>query len=377
MKKFLKYGVIVLMIAVPLLSFAAEFKVGEQISTGKDEKVVNDLYMAGGSVMSAGFVAGDLVMAGGNIVVNGDVTADLIAGGGNVSILSDVGDDVRAGGGIVILSGKVGGDAMIGGGQIFVSGAGVEGDVAITGGNVNLNAPVAGDLFVVAGGNVFINAPIGGDVKIEAKKITLGSNAVISGNLIYESKAEIIKEEGAVIQGTVDFRPMARDIVSIKLFIASIFSAVLLWKFITLLVCALIIGLVLKRFNKEIIALAIKRPLYEFGMGVVIMITVPIVSILLFMTLVGIPFGVLGLLGFVIMMIFTWILTPIILGSVVYHYFSKKELEVSWKTILLGVFLFAILGVIPFLGWLLQMLLVFTTLGSLFAFKMQILKEWR
>jgi acetyltransferase-like isoleucine patch superfamily enzyme len=376
MKNFLKYGVIVLMLVLPIVSFSAEFKGGEQLSIGKGEKIEDDVYAFGGSVMSAGEIDGDLVMAGGNIVISGDVLSDLIVGGGNVNILSNIGDDVRVGGGTVILSGEVKGDAMIGGGQIFISGLGVGGDMAIAGGNVSIDAPVAGNLFV-AGGNVYINAPIGGDVKIEAEKITLGSNAVISGNLTYKSKTEIIKEEGAVINGTIDFKLMERGKGSSKIPVAAIFSAVLLWKFLTLLACALVIGLLLRRFHRDLAGIVTDSPWGQMGKGLVTLIVLPFVSILLFMTLVGIPFGIIGLLGFAIMMIFAWILTPIIVGSIVYRYFSKREVEVSWKTILLGVFLYSLLGLVPVLGWLIQALLMFITLGSIVNLKFRILKEWR
>ncbi|MFZ3012026.1 MAG: hypothetical protein WA060_03485 [Minisyncoccia bacterium] len=375
MKNFLKYGVFVLMLVLPIVSFSAEFKGGEQLSIGKSEKITDDVYAFGGSVMSAGEVDGDLVLAGGNIVVSGDVLADLIVGGGNVNILSNIGDDVRAGGGTVILAGGVKGDALLGGGQVTVSGLGIGGDMAIAGGVVNLDAPVAGDLFI-AGGNVYINAPIGGDVKIEAEKITLGSNAVISGNLTYKAKEEIIKEDGATVLGTVDFKLMERRGVSPKIFFA-VFSAVLLWKFLTLLACALVIGLLLRRFHRDLAGIVTDSPWGQMGKGLVTLIVLPFASILLLMTLVGIPFGIIGLLGFAIMMIFAWILTPIIVGSIVYRYFSKREVEVSWKTILLGVFLFTLLGLVPFVGCFAQTLLLFITLGSVVTLKFRILKEWR
>lgn len=375
MKKNLKYAVIALMLVIPALSLAAEFRAGNNPSIGKEEKITNDVYMAGGSVVSAGNINGDLIIGGGNIVISGDVGADIIAGGGNVNILSNVGDDVRAGGGTIVVAGKVGGDLMAGGGQVTISGSGVGGDMVVGGGNVRIDAPVAGNLFA-AGGDVYINAPIKGNVKIEAEKITLGKNTVIYGNLTYKSNEEMTKETGAVVKGTVDFELRKNKTVSPKVF-AAIFSAFLLWKFFALLACALVIGLILRRYSKEIVAFATRRPLLELGRGIIVMIVVPIASILLFVTLVGIPFGIMGLLGFIIMMLFTWIVTPIIIGSVVYRYFSKGELEVSWKTILLGVFLYTLLGLVPLIGFLAQMLLMLLTLGSIFALKLQIIREWR
>ncbi len=376
MKKFFKYGVFVLMFVLPMVSFSAEFKGGDQVSTAKGEDVLDDVYMAGASVMSAGNIMGDLITAGGNIIINGDIEEDLMVGGGNVNILSNIGDDVRAGGGTVILSGGVKGDALIGGGQVTISGSGIGGDLVVAGGVVNIDAPVAGDAFI-AGGNIYINSVIKGNVKIEAEKITLGSNAVITGNLTYKAKEEITKEEGATVVGAVDFKLMERrGEVSPKMFLA-LFSAMLLWKFLTLLVCALVVGLLLRRFHRDLVGIVTDGPWSQMGKGLVTLIVLPFASILLFMTLVGIPFGIMGLFGFVIMMIFAWIITPIILGSIVYRYFSKRDFEISWKTILLGVFLFALLGIVPVIGNLAQVLLMFITLGSVVTLKKRIIKEWR
>lgn len=375
MKKFFKYGLFVLVLVLPMVSFSAEFKAGDQVSTGKSESIVDDVYMAGSSVMSAGNIVGDLITAGGNIIISGNIEQDLMVGGANVNILSNIGDDVRAFGGTVILSGEVKGDVLLGGGQITVSGAGIGGDIAVAGGVVNIDAPVAGDAFI-AGGNIYINSSIEGDVKIEAEKITLGSNTVISGNLTYKAKEEIIKEVGATVLGTVDFKLMEKRGGSSNMFWA-VFSAMVLWKFLTLLACALVVGLLLRRFNRDLAGIATDSPWGQMGKGLVTLIILPFVSLFLFVTLVGIPFGIIGLLGFVIMMIFAWILTPIIVGSIVYSYFSKRDWEVSWKTILLGVFLFTLLGLVPFLGSFVQMLLMFIVLGSVVTLKFRILKEWR
>ncbi len=375
MKKFFKYFVFVLVFAIPVVSFALDFREGDQPSVKPNEKLTNDVYIGGGSVNSAGSIAGDLVAGGGNIVVSGDVSGDVIALGGTVSILSNVGDDVRAGGGTIIVAGKIGGDALLGGGQVNLGGAGVGGDAAIGGGNVTINAPIAGKLYI-GGGNVYINAPIGGDVKIEADKVTLGSAAVISGNLTYRAKAELTQETGATIKGVISFKPKAERRVSPAVF-AAVFSALLIWKFFALLACALVVGMIFRRYCREMIALATERPFFEFGKGIMTLILIPIVSIFLFVTLVGIPFGVLGLIAFVALLLFSWITAPIILGSVAYKYFSKKELEVSWKTILLGVVLYSILGMIPFIGWLLKTFLVFLALGSIVTLKLRIVKDWR
>ncbi len=375
MKNFFRYVLIVYLISIPVVSFAAEFRTGDQVSIKQNEKIINDVYIAGSSVTSSGVIEGDLIVAGGNVVVGGDVTGDVISGGGNVSIFSNIGDDVRVGGGTVIIQGKVVGDVMLGGGQINISGEGVGGDVAVGGGDVSINAPIAGDLYV-GGGNVYINAPVGGNVKIEAEKVTLGSGAVISGSLTYKAKKELTQETGAVVVGRVSFEEMKAE-KEAKIALAAIFSVAIVWKFLTLLVCALIVGLLLRRYSKEIVSIATKQPLYELGRGLVVIFVMPVVAALLMATLIGIPFGILGLIGFVALIILAWITAPIILGAVVYKYFSKRELEISWKTILLGVFLFSIIELVPLVGSLANTFLVLIALGASVMLKLKVLKEWR
>ncbi|MFA6304376.1 MAG: hypothetical protein WCV73_02380 [Patescibacteria group bacterium] len=375
MKNLFKLAVFSLILAMPIISLAAEFRAGDTPSIGRDEAITNDVYMGGGNVTSAGSISGDLITGGGNIVISGDVGADIIVAGNNISILSNIGDDVRAVGNTVIITGHVEGDLLAGGGQIVVSGVGVGGDVVIGGGNIRLDAPVSGNL-LIGGGTVYINSAIGGNVKIDAEKITFGKNAVISGNVTYKSIKEMVKEDGVTIKGSVDFKLREKKTVSHQALLG-IFSAFMLWKFLALLACSLVIGLSFKRYSKEIVALAVKKPWLELGRGLIVMIVTPIISIMLLFTLVGIPFGILGLLAYVIMMMFAWMIAPIILGSVVYGYFAKKEFIVSWKTILLGTLIFVLLGLVPFIGCFAQALLMFITLGAIIALKLHVIKDWR
>lgn len=375
MKKATYYlGITALLLALPLVSLASEFRVGDQPTVKTEEKIVNNLYMAGGSVKSSGTVEGDLIAAGGNLIITGNIGGDILAAGGDINILSNAGGDIRAGGGNISIMGKVGGDVVLGGGQINIDGPGVSGDVAIGGGNIRIDAPVSGGLRI-AGGNVYINAPVAGNVVIEAEKVTLGSSAVINGNLKYKSKNEIIKEEGALVQGEVKFEPQANSLSDVSF--AKLASAWAVGKFFVLLVSALVIGLVFRRYSKEAVDKAIKNPLLEFGRGIVTVILLPVLSVFLLITVVGIPFGIIGLISLAALMIFSWIIAPILIGGIVSRYILKNEVEVSWKTILLGALLFEVFGLVPFLGWLVQTLFIFIALGVIVAVKWQVAREWR
>jgi hypothetical protein len=375
MKKILGYAVAAAVLVLPAVAFAAEFRMGDQASVRADERVSNDVYLAGSTVTSAGSVAGDVVAGGGTVVISGAVGADVLAAGGNLTILSSVGDDVRVAGGNVVIEGGVGGDIIAGGGQITIGGPGARGDIVIGGGNVRIDAPVGGNV-KIAGGMVYLNAPVAGSVTIEAGTVTLGSNAVIAGDLAYKADKELVKEEGAVVKGKIQFTQRNRSQIPAAA-LAALFSIWVLGKFVVLLVCALFVGLVFKRYSKELVAKVTKRPWLELGRGFLVLVALPAASVLLMASIIGLPFGLLGVLSFIAALLFAWIVAPIIVGSVLYRYFSKREWEVSWKTIVLGVLVYSVVGLVPILGGLLQLAAILLALGAIAAVKWEIVRQWR
>lgn len=364
-------------LVLPVTTLAFEFRTGDQPSVSKTETLADDLYIAGGGVSSMGEVKGDVFSAGGNILISGKVSGDVMAGGGSVTILSDIADDVRAGGGTITIAGAVGGDVILGGGQINLSGSGVKGDAIIGAGVVRIDAPISGDARI-GGGNVYINAPVNGNLLIDADQLTLGKSAVINGTLSYKSPKEVIKEAGAVVKGQVNYTPRADRKEIGKSVKTALVSTWVIGKFIVLFVCALILGLSFKKYSRELVRIVTARPLAELGRGLVAMIVLPVVSGALVVTVLLAPLGILGLIGFVAIMIVGWIVVPVVAGSIADKYlFKRSEYVVNWKTILLGTFIYSILCVIPFIGGLLNAAAMLVTVGAMASIKWSVVKEWR
>jgi hypothetical protein len=359
----------------PFFAGAAEFRVGEQLSIAASERVNGDFYVAGGNVTTAARIGGDLLVAGGNVLVNGPSAGDLLVVGGSVTILGDVADDARIAGGNITLSGRIGGDLVVGGGQVHVA-APVGGDILAGTGVLRIEAPVTGDV-TVGGGEVFINAPVGGNVRFAGETLVLGAAATIAGNLSYTSPKEAQLAEGAVVRGETEFE-QARDVRGIaeKGLLAFITLAAV-GKFVSILASALIIGLTFSKYSVTLVESAAARPFFELGRGFVTLIMLPVFSVVLILTVIGIPLGLLGLAAFVAAVIFASITAPIILGSVVYRYFAKRSyVEVSWKTILLGVALYTVLGLLPFLGALAKLALMLIAIGVMVKIKIDVARNW-
>lgn len=365
------------LLAVPALLLAAEFRTGDQPSHAAGITLADDLYMAGGSVSSAGTVRGDLTVVGGNVLVSGPVTADVTAAGGTITILGNVGDDLRAAGGTITVQATVAGDVLIGGGQITLGGARVGGDVAIAGGAIRVDTPVGGDV-KLGGGDVYINSAIAGDVDIKAEKVTLGPKANIRGDLTYSATKEATVEEGAVVRGATKFEE-AKDVRgAAKKGLLTFLTLAFLFKMIAMFVGALIIAYGLKRFARELVARTDAAPWWQLLRGTLFLIVTPVASILLLFTVIGIPFGILGLLTFVAAMIFAAMLTPIIVGSMLHKWIWKPAThEISWKTILLGTIVYAFIGLVPFIGPLIFCILMLIAIGAAISIKLEEIGKWR
>jgi cytoskeletal protein CcmA (bactofilin family) len=361
----------------PVAIFAAEFRAGQQSSLTSLEKIEENIYMAGGTVVSAGSAEKDLLVAGGTVLVSGPVSDDLFVVGGNITVSGQVSGDIRVGGGNIIISDNILGDALIGGGQIILSGKLIGGDAVVAGGVVRIDSEVKGNA-KIAGGEIYINAPIEGNADIKAEKLTLGPNADIKGNLKYEATQAVTIEEGGKVRGETIFTELKGQDGSKKIKMLGFLTFIFVAKFLMLLTASLLVGLIFRRYSKELVEKATVNPLKELGRGIITLIVLPILSVILLVTIIGIPLGILGLLSFVMLLIFASIITPIFLGALVYKWISRRSSYIiNWKTILLGTVVCSLLCLIPFVGWIAMCVSLAITLGASLNIKSQVVKEWR
>jgi len=368
---------------MPAVAGAAEFKTGEQTNFPFGETIQDDLYMAGATVSSAGTILGDGLFAGGNVLLSGPIAGDAAAGGGTVTVLADVSGDLRLAGGTVVIQSGVGEDLLVAGGQLTIAGPGIGGEAVIAGGQVTITAPIAGKARIYAG-EVFIDSVIGGDVEIHADKVTLGENAVLGGYFAYSAPQEATIADGAVIAGETVYSEVKAsgekvDKAGIAAFFAVLVGGLLLAKFFMLLLGALLLGFLLKRFAKEVVTRSAANPLNQLVRGGIWTIVLPVVSVFLLITVIGIPLGILGFLAFSGVMILANFAAAIVTGSVVHKWIAKPaEYEVNWKTIILGVVIYGIvLTFIPFIGWLAKLAILLIALGAMWSIKSEALKDWQ
>jgi len=358
-------------ILMPIFAFGATLKAGEEVSV--KNSVTDNLYAAGGNVSIDSVISGDLFAAGGNVIISENVSDDINALGGSISVLGSSGDDTRIAGGNVLISNNVGGELIAIGGSVNVSsGTSVTGDLVSAGGLVAVNGNIGGNA-KIAGGVVNINGHIKGNVVVKAdEKITIGENAVIDGNLEYSaSSAESLKiEEGAVISGKTTFTEISSlpkvNTQKAKSFFFAFIGIFAIYKLFALIITALILFLLFKEFSNSVSKNAAQNPLRLIGKGFVALIVIPAASILLFVTVLGIPLGLLALLSYILLLLISSVYTNIIFGAWVSQLVYKSSAAtVTWKNIIVGSFLLALIVMIPFIGWIIGFLIFLLSLGTI------------
>jgi hypothetical protein len=205
----------VILVATTGAATAVEFRAGQNIVIAAGEVIEDDLYATGDTLTVDGIVHGDLVASGRLITINGEVTADLIAAGQAVTVNGRVGDDVRMAGMALELGpeASIGDDVVAAGFSLAtVRGSSAGGSLLFSGYQALLEGNVGGGIRGSMS-SLEINGSIGGDGKVEvsgspgtpgfvqylpspiplpvvAGGLTIGAEAVLEGELEYTSDDE-------------------------------------------------------------------------------------------------------------------------------------------------------------------------------------------
>lgn len=365
-KQIAIFAFVVSMVFVPVLSRAAELKAVRDYTLQKAASVDGNLYLAAQNSFISGDINGDAVIASGNVLINGAIKQGALVAGGNVEILGNVEQSVRAIGGTVVIGETVRGDVAVAGGMVRIApDAVVEGDVLVAAGQLIVDGVVKGNVRTI-GGETIINGIVEKDVSVRAdRKLTIGSEAKIAGNLSYRSIEAAQIMEGAQIQGEVKFEKLEQPKGG-KQAIAGLIGFMMLIKLLIMLTVT-ILGVVL--FKKAAQSLT-KTVIGHFGReavrGFVVLIVVPAALIVALASVIGIGLAVAGALIYLSLIMIAKVITGVVLGSVVIKLIKKtKEYEVNWQNAAIGVIAVELVSLVPILGWVAIFLLFIASLGSI------------
>lgn len=362
------FVVVLLLLLTPKIAFASEQN--EFLATGK--VIDSDYIRAAQTIQINGDIHGDAFFAGGVVTVNGKIDGDLFVVGGKVIVNGTVGNSVRIVGGDVTINGPVGRNALLVCGNCSISKeASVFGSLLVAGGNLEVNTPTIGRGFRFFGSRLYLNSIVNNEAYVVAdKEFILGPQASISGDLKYTGSRSVIKESGATVGGTIAYQKSTVNEQYPKFFgagtILNSFEKIRpVTDFAGFVISAVIgfilLGLFAKGFEKGISAIE-NQPYASLGWGVIAILLVPLVAILFALTIVGIPLSILLLIvGYVVFLAAKYLMAFFIGRRILMSKFGERR---GWALVL-GLFLFYLLGFIPVLGNLIKLLLTLFGLGAI------------
>ena len=338
----------------------------------------DDRYVAGDDVMLEEDVTGDALVVGGRSEVAGRVGGDALVTGGTVDVRGEIGEDVYAAGGDVRIEATVRGNLRAAGGSVSLEpGSSVAGNATLAGGNVDVYGKVGGGLQAF-GGRIRLDGEVAGDVEAASDNVRVGPDARIGGRLLYRGPGMPEVAEGAVIAGGVEKQRRAWKEIRPESGIGRAAAGVMraLWFAGVLLLGVLFVAL-FPAFSRQAAATVRSDALASVGLGLALLVAVPVVAVVLFVTIIGIPLGFAVLMGYALMLMLGYITGALALGDLLLAKAKPAESgSTGWRILFLLLALVAVALVrrVPVVGELAVFVLFLAGFG---AFVLRLLRGYR
>jgi cytoskeletal protein CcmA (bactofilin family) len=350
-KKFIAGGVAILLLA-PLIVGAASIWSQDHFVLSQNQTREGNMYVAAQEGFINGNVNGDLVIVGGNVVVSGDVSEDVLLGAGNAQLSGLVGGDARIVAGQSFLSGTVDGDVAVVAGKTYITQEGsVGGDLLVVGGETVIEGAVAGRVRI-SGGEVAINGTVDGDVEVQGGRLVIGDAAVIGGGLRFRGPQVPTIAPSSLIKGKVEFISDDFGGARFRYFAHGMGVLAAALGLLISLVLALVFFGLFKKNSHALTHEALAGFWPNVGRGVLTMVGLPIISLIIMLTIIGLPVGAFGLLMFGLGNILAMALSGMVFGSWVMRVLFKKDNhQPTTATVIWGTIALRVIVLVPVIGW--------------------------
>jgi cytoskeletal protein CcmA (bactofilin family) len=315
--------------------------------------VINQDYFAYGErVEISGTVNGDVYVAGGQVLVDGRINGDLLAAGGTITIAGSVSQDVRVVGGQITLNGSVGRNLTVAGGDVDLSeSAVVAGGLVSAGGRVRLAAPIGAGARIAAG-SVIVSGPVRGNLDVMTGDLRLTSKAAVSGGLTYWSQERASIDSGAKVGGGVTrkalpeiSRPRAESLLGA---LAGVVIVAKLVSAASTLILGLLLIYLFPGYTQSTVSTLSARPAASFALGLVALIVTPVAAIMLLVTVLGLPIGLMAIALYLVAIFLVRVFVIMWLGRALLSW-GGREVRDGWALVV-GVVVYSVVTLIPFVG---------------------------
>lgn len=326
----------------------------------KDEVLHNDLYVAAARVRIEGTVDGDLVAAAESVDVNGHVLGDVIAFTKNLRINGKVDGSVRTFATSLSITGVVGRN-VTSFTEIFDqdSGAQIKGGVVACCGSLSLDGSTGRDVLAFAQ-NTELSGVINGGLNVRGRSLNIASGAQVLGKAKFKGKEAPEVSPGAKLASPVDYQELKEEP---RRWASHHYGFQVLWSLGTLLF-GLVVFLVAPDFARRTAGAAGNYGA-SLGLGVLMLIGLPIAMVIAFVTMIGIPLGFATLFLWLTMLYCAQLAVGAIVGGWLLGAAPEGDAWALAARMLLGVAIIRAVILIPGLGKLAHLAVILWGMGAI------------
>ena len=312
--------------------------------------------------------------------------------GNNVKLEDTINGDSAIAGNIIDMIGNIDGIGFIAGETVNVKGSleygfmagnnitvdGVISKNIYAAGNIitfTKNASIGRDIFL-AGNEVVLNGNLDRNISISATRVVLEDNLTINGNIKINASSIVVKN-GANIKGELSYNEdINKDIsntanigkiTTYKIEKNSSFNVKdLLQSTLNMIIVFLVITIIIPKSleKSENIYNESNKYAKNIGIGALLLICVPLISLLLILSNIGISLGIILGLIYGICIYLSYIVSGFILGNLLLGKVMKLNTN-KYLSGIIGIIIIKIVSIIPIFGVLVSILALLLGLGTI------------
>lgn len=346
---------------VPAPALAVDIRHDETSVTIKANEVVDDSLFLGAEVVTIdGTVNGNLVAFSDTVKISGTIKGNLITAAENVTVTGTVGGSMILMASDIDVSANIAGDAVTAADRVsFSSEARVNGNTAVAAKSITFAGQTERD-FYTAAERITMNGTVGRHLEAWGDKLALGEEARIGGNVRFraEDDDELTQSPLSRVDGEVEVIGVTYERTN-RYLTGEFYVGQML-----LLIASLLFGLVLFWLLPNLRDVEVGDGLdgaKSAGIGLITIVSLPIIAIMVAFTVVGLPFTIIGLVGWIVLMYIAKIVVAGYIGSLLLA--DSERANNAFMVLLVGLVPIYIAINLPFIGGILGFLLTIVGAG--------------
>ena len=315
----------------------------------------DDLLIANDSVTVEEDKAGSAFMVGNDVTAKGTVDGISFIAGNNVNV-ENKSDYLFSAGSTVKLDNASFKDGFLAGATVEISNSNIERDIYAAGTTVRLSSTIGRDA-KIAGSTVVVTGTVNRDLTIAASTIEIKDGAEVKGTLYYSEDANITISPNAKIN-----KKVATDITRFTIFDSfkyRLFGN--LFSFANMLVVGLLLLLLVPKIFEKVSGYGKESILSNLGIGLLGLIGIPVISILLLASIVGLSSSLILLAIYVILIYLSTLFASYYIGNML----LSKKIKNRFLILLISLVVIYLLRLIPFVSILVSICTLGIGLGLL------------